>query len=347
MDHVFAAAFAGEIGTACGRDERDLVFILDKRLSAESDRGIADIGNDIDITFIEPATDDSQANVGLVLMIGNEQLDLDVRILGNEFVDCQLRASDTGRPLNIAIDASHIGNVPDADRIGCLRARGACGPDNAGRSETTSNKHATIDFHVHSITWLRVENLMSSSNVQQTGSLADSLANVNRSPERAPARSVKLDKSRALDWQVVCGGSADRNTIEQQFHRRVIQVRGDLEQVLARKIVPAFRYNVCAYLSCEVGEQGGHFLWIVVRRVFLDEGEILLSILLCFEFRIARISVEGHADQSLRDFRIKHSLQTADRSSRQYADWLPLQFRYFTDGERGEPGRCGSDKNIC
>src|SRR5450759_2885824 len=147
MERVRAATLAGEIGTACGSDKCDLVFVLDQCLGAESDGGIADVGNDVDTTFIEPATNDTQAEVSLVLMIGNEQFNLDVGVLGNELVDRLLRAGDAGRPLYVAIDACHIGNVADSDRIGCLRARGACGPDDTGGSQTASNKHATIKLH--------------------------------------------------------------------------------------------------------------------------------------------------------------------------------------------------------
>src|SRR5436309_14035920 len=92
-------------------------------------------------------TDYTQSDIGLILVIGNEQLDLDVRILRDKLVDCLLRAGDAGWTFDVAVDARHIGDMSNSDRGGRLRPYQSRAPDGRGRGNASPNENAAIEIH--------------------------------------------------------------------------------------------------------------------------------------------------------------------------------------------------------
>jgi hypothetical protein len=109
---------------------------------------LADILDHVDAILIEPFADDAEADIGLVLMIGHQKFDLDIGIAALELGDRLLDTGHRGRPRDVTIDAGHIGDDTDLDRLGgTLRAD----PRQRGQSrggERSGDKCASIDGHV-------------------------------------------------------------------------------------------------------------------------------------------------------------------------------------------------------
>ena len=105
MNPIGAATRPGEGGASRRGDQCNLVLCLDHRFCAECDCRIADIGNHVDAIDIEPLADDAEPDIGLVLVVGDENFDLERGIGFGEFLDGLLQTGDAGWPLDVAIDA--------------------------------------------------------------------------------------------------------------------------------------------------------------------------------------------------------------------------------------------------
>ena len=122
MNRVRRALAAGQVrGAAAGIDEH-LVLVARDGVNRECDRRGRHVEDRIHAILIVPLPGDAGADIGLVLMVGCNDLDLDALLGGLEVFDCHAGRND--RPLSgqIGVDAAPV--VQDAEldrdlRMGC------------------------------------------------------------------------------------------------------------------------------------------------------------------------------------------------------------------------------------
>ena len=126
LDGVRRAGLAGEIG-ACGRRrQKRHPRIAQQRIDGEADRGIGHVDHGVDVVDVEPFAHDRRADIGLVLVIGVDDLDLDVLAAAVEILRGHPRRFHRAHAVGVLEDAGDIVEHADPDDVaGNLRARRA------------------------------------------------------------------------------------------------------------------------------------------------------------------------------------------------------------------------------
>ena len=103
-----------------------LWLLLGRVDDREGDRGIDQIGDGVHLVDIEPARGDAGADIGLVLMIGGEDLDGLAVDLAAEFLGRHVGGLDRALAGILLVGAGEIGQYADPDLVvGDLSMRGA------------------------------------------------------------------------------------------------------------------------------------------------------------------------------------------------------------------------------
>ena len=93
-----------------------LVLLLRHGVGGQRHCGVPDLADRVHPTPVEPLAHDAAGDVGLVLVIGDDHLDGDVRVVGSEL---RYRLADTGRArrtLNVTVGPGHVGEGAKANR---------------------------------------------------------------------------------------------------------------------------------------------------------------------------------------------------------------------------------------
>ena len=140
-DMVGLAGIAGQARGAAG-EQADPVLVLQQRRDRELQRGVGHVGEDVDALPVDPFAGDRRADIGLVLVVGRDDLDLHARAFGLQAVlDRHAGGGDRALAGDVGIDAGHVGQHADLDGavrdLGCGR-QGAeqCGGKSERRGQT-------------------------------------------------------------------------------------------------------------------------------------------------------------------------------------------------------------------
>ena len=114
--HGVRRAFgAGQQRAAGAGADQHLVLLARDVGDSEGHRGIRQVDDHVDAVHVEPAARDRRSDIGLVLMISGEDLDLALRLFG-EILGGELRRHHRPRSLEVGIDARHVVHHADAQR---------------------------------------------------------------------------------------------------------------------------------------------------------------------------------------------------------------------------------------
>lgn len=122
MDGVRAALLAGEVGGRGAGIEHHLILLAAHRIHRERNRGGRHIDDGIDPILVEPLPGDASADIGLVLVVGENHLDLHIPPSG-EFLHRLAHTDHPGRAGIVAIGAGLIIQYAEAEDGGGLRPR--------------------------------------------------------------------------------------------------------------------------------------------------------------------------------------------------------------------------------
>jgi hypothetical protein len=116
MHGVGRARLTGEIGSRRAHSQEYFVLVAGELVDRERDRGRWHVGDGIDLVDIVPLARDAQADVGLVLVVAADDLDLHTLGGGAEILDCLARHPDRGGARDVGVDARLIVEHADLDR---------------------------------------------------------------------------------------------------------------------------------------------------------------------------------------------------------------------------------------
>src|SRR5690606_12278711 len=107
----------GEIGG--GSAHRDEGLFLFSRDTGHGQRGtgVRAADQDVDLLFVEPFASAGRGNVGLVLVIGNKQLDLLAVDIATHVLDGHPDGITTGGAVDIGIDTRHVGDEANTNDV--------------------------------------------------------------------------------------------------------------------------------------------------------------------------------------------------------------------------------------
>jgi len=126
MHSIGRARLAGEIGSRRAHRQEYFVLVAGELVDRERDRGRGHVGDGIDLIKVVPLPCNAQADVGLVLVIAADDLDLHTLGGGAEILDCLARHPDRGGARDVGVDARLIVEHANLDRpAAILRIAGA------------------------------------------------------------------------------------------------------------------------------------------------------------------------------------------------------------------------------
>src|SRR5271167_304967 len=124
MESVRRALLAGKIRTSGPRYYENALLVSGYSLDRESRRRIAAVGDQIDAVLIDPSPHDAGGNVGLVLVVGGDDLDLLAEHGRTKILDRQSCRLDRAFAAEVRVQSRHVVDHADADDIaGYLRQR--------------------------------------------------------------------------------------------------------------------------------------------------------------------------------------------------------------------------------
>ena len=153
VDRIGRALRTGQIRGGRARNQEHLVLFANDLADGERDRGGRHVDDDVDLVDVDPGARDVGADVGLVLMVGADDLDLHAFLLAAEILDRHLRGDDGAGTGDVGIKPRHV--VQDADLghiVGGLGVRRAAGKraGDGGNAEKTLHPVCSL-FGAHVI----------------------------------------------------------------------------------------------------------------------------------------------------------------------------------------------------
>jgi hypothetical protein len=125
VDGVGRTGLAGEVGRARAGGEEGLVLVLRDLAHRERDRRGRNVRDGIDALGVVPLARDVGADVGLVLVVGRDDLHLEFRlVLLLEILDGELGRDDRAGTADVGVQARHVvqhADLHDAARDICVR----------------------------------------------------------------------------------------------------------------------------------------------------------------------------------------------------------------------------------
>ena len=129
------ACLAGQIRRGRTGGQEHLALVAGDLVDRERDAGIGNVDDDVDLVDVVPLARDAGADVGLVLMVGGDDLDLVAALFDARILDGHPRRRDRARAGQVGVQARHVGQDADLDHVvGNLRLRGA-GGERAGHRQ--------------------------------------------------------------------------------------------------------------------------------------------------------------------------------------------------------------------
>ena len=117
VDAVRRAGFAGQIRRGGARDDVDPVLLAGELLDRERDRRVAEAGDHVHLVHVVPVPARGGGDIRLVLMIGEDDLDRFAQYFAAEILDRHADRRDAARPSEVGIDARHVVEHRDLDRV--------------------------------------------------------------------------------------------------------------------------------------------------------------------------------------------------------------------------------------
>ena len=108
---------------AAPETEENLVLLARDLVDRERDAGIRHVDDDVDVVDVEPLPRDVGADVGLVLVVGADDLDLHAVRGRIEILDRHFGGGDRTGAADVGIKARHVGEHADLDGLHLARAR--------------------------------------------------------------------------------------------------------------------------------------------------------------------------------------------------------------------------------
>ena len=128
--------FAGERRGADRAGDGDAILLRRDLLDRERDRRIVEADGHVDVIGVEPLARDRRADIGLVLVVGDDDVDRLAEYRSAGILNRHPRGDDRAGAAEVGIEARLIVENTDAnDAVGYLRVRGAA-PDRSGRQQT-------------------------------------------------------------------------------------------------------------------------------------------------------------------------------------------------------------------
>ena len=125
MDGVGAAGLVGEPDRAGTVEHDDLVARLGDLAGGKRGRRRRDVKDHLDALVVEHVAGDVGGEVGLVLVIGRDDLDLAAQHLAAEILHRHFRGGLAARPGDIGVEARHVEDAAELQRRLALRQRRA------------------------------------------------------------------------------------------------------------------------------------------------------------------------------------------------------------------------------
>ena len=123
MDRIGAAGFVGEPDRAGTVEYHDLVARLCNLAGGERGGGRGDVEQHLDALIVQHVTGDVGGKVGLVLMIGREDLDLAAQHFATKVLGRHFCGGFRPRPGDIGVQTGHVENAAELQRRLALRQR--------------------------------------------------------------------------------------------------------------------------------------------------------------------------------------------------------------------------------
>ncbi len=92
-----------------------LFFCAGNLADGQRHAGIRHVDDHVDLVDVKPLIGDLRADVGLVLVVGADHLDLDVGMILHEVLRRELRRGNRARAGIVGIKARHVGQHADLD----------------------------------------------------------------------------------------------------------------------------------------------------------------------------------------------------------------------------------------
>ena len=118
LDAVRRARFAGEVGGRGRVEDDDPISRFREILDRQRHARIGDVEDRADAALVVPLPRDLKADVDLVLMIGDEELDRLAEHGAAEILDRNPRHFDRARPGQVGVGAGLIIHDPDREAVG-------------------------------------------------------------------------------------------------------------------------------------------------------------------------------------------------------------------------------------
>jgi hypothetical protein len=99
---------AGQVGGCSRRVDVDAVEFLADSGDGQGDGAVRDVDDHVDGVALDPLAGQGGADVGLVLVVAENDLDRDVAAGGVAVGDAQLDAFDGDRAAQVAVDAGFV-----------------------------------------------------------------------------------------------------------------------------------------------------------------------------------------------------------------------------------------------
>src|SRR6185312_12206346 len=117
VDGIRVAQLAGDVGGGGVGREEDLLLLAGDALDGDRRRRRAGAHDHVDMLGVVPAARQRSGNVGLVLDVARDQLDLLAENRAAEIGDRHLGGDDGARTVDVGIEARQIGGDADLDRV--------------------------------------------------------------------------------------------------------------------------------------------------------------------------------------------------------------------------------------
>ena len=145
VQRIGVARLARQVGTGRTGGDHRLVLVAPHIRDGQGDRGIRQIDHQVDAVAVVPLARHAHADIGLVLVVGGHDLNLDRRVGGHELGGGDVGGGDRAGAGDVLVRPGHVGQHADLDgaRLGAGRGegKGGNGPDSGrGAKQRTTRK---------------------------------------------------------------------------------------------------------------------------------------------------------------------------------------------------------------
>ena len=128
VNRVWRAGLAGQVGARRARDDQRLALVAGNLVHGQRHARVRHVEDDVHLVDVVPLAGDGRADIGLVLVIGREDLDLHALFRGTEILDRHARGDHRALPREVGVEARLVVQHADPDHavghLGVSRAGG-------------------------------------------------------------------------------------------------------------------------------------------------------------------------------------------------------------------------------